>query len=81
MLCGNWNLPGIEPVSPVLAGGFLPTVLAGKSRDVNLLKHLHVILFSLSSLYAGIGMQAHLCPDGRCVHGICVCTFEEGPYR
>ena len=33
LLCGIWNLPkpGIEPVSPALAGGFLSTVPPGKS--------------------------------------------------
>ena len=34
MLCGMWDLPGpgIEPVSPALAGGFLTTEPPGKSR-------------------------------------------------
>ena len=33
LLCSMWNLPGpgIEPVSPALAGGFLTTVPSGKS--------------------------------------------------
>ena len=33
LLCGMWDLPGpgIEPMSPALAGGFLTTVLPGKS--------------------------------------------------
>ena len=33
MLCGIWNFPGpgIEPMSPELAGGFLPTAPPGKS--------------------------------------------------
>ena len=33
MLCGMWDLPGpgLEPVSPALAGGFLTTVPPGKS--------------------------------------------------
>ena len=33
LLCGMWDLPrpGIEPVSPALAGGFLTTVPPGKS--------------------------------------------------
>ena len=31
LLCGMWNLlePGIEPVSPALAGRFVPAVPAG----------------------------------------------------
>ena len=33
LLCGMWDLPGpgLEPVSPALAGGFLTTVPPGKS--------------------------------------------------
>ena len=33
LLCGMWDLPGpgLEPVSPALAGGFLTTVSPGKS--------------------------------------------------
>ena len=32
LLCGMWDLPGpgLEPVSPALAGGFLTTVPPGK---------------------------------------------------
>ena len=34
LLCGMWNPPGpgVEPVSPALAGRFLPTVPLGKSK-------------------------------------------------
>ena len=34
LLCGTWDLPGpgLEPVSPALAGGFLTTAPPGKSR-------------------------------------------------
>ncbi|KAJ8777491.1 hypothetical protein J1605_014381 [Eschrichtius robustus] len=33
LLCGMWDLPGpgLEPVSPALAGGFLTTAPPGKS--------------------------------------------------
>ena len=33
LLCGLWDLPGpgIEPMSPAMAGGFLSTVPPGKS--------------------------------------------------
>ena len=36
LLRGMWDLPvpGLEPVSPALAGGFLTTAPPGKSRDV-----------------------------------------------
>ena len=35
LLCGMWDVPGpgIEPVSPALAGGFLTTVPPGKSQN------------------------------------------------
>ena len=41
-----WNLPrsGIEPTSPALAGGFLPTVPPGKSqKNLNCIMCLHYI--------------------------------------
>ena len=36
LLCGMWDLPGpgLEPVFPALAGGFLTTALPGKSLDL-----------------------------------------------
>ena len=39
LLCGMWHLPrpGLEPVSPALAGGFLATVPPGKSPRLLLL--------------------------------------------
>ena len=46
LLCGMWDLPGpgIEPVSPALAGGFLTTAPPGKPGsmvlDVNILVYL-----------------------------------------
>ena len=35
LLCGMWDLagPGLEPVSPALAGGFLTTAPPGKPKD------------------------------------------------
>ena len=37
LLCGTWDLPGpgIEPVSPELASGFLTTVPPGKSLQLD----------------------------------------------
>ena len=34
LLCGTWDLPGpgLEPLSPALAGGFLTTAPPGKFR-------------------------------------------------
>ena len=39
LLCGMWDLPGpgLEPVSPALAGGFLTTAPPGKSQQYPLL--------------------------------------------
>ena len=36
LLCGMWDLPrpGLEPVSPALAGGFLVTVPPGKPKTL-----------------------------------------------
>ena len=38
LLCGMWDLPGpgIEPVPPALAGGFLTTAPTGKPKKVHL---------------------------------------------
>ena len=43
LLCGMWDLPrpGLEPMSPALAGGFLTTASPGKSQN---LCHLDVTL-------------------------------------
>ena len=40
MLRGMWDLPGpgLEPVSPALAGGFLTIAPPGKSRKMKFLK-------------------------------------------
>ena len=40
LLCGIWNLPGpgIKPLSPAPAGGFLSIVTKGKSRRINIVK-------------------------------------------
>ena len=40
LLCGIWNLPGpgIKPLSPASAGGFLSTVPKGKSGRMNNIK-------------------------------------------
>ena len=39
LLCGTWDLPGpgLEPVSPALAGGFLTTEAPGKPSRESLL--------------------------------------------
>ena len=48
LLRGLWNLPGpgLEPVSPVLAGGFLTTAPPGKSEE-GPLKAAHSIFSEL----------------------------------
>ena len=42
LLCSMWDLPGpgLKPVSPALAGGFLPTAPPGKSKVF--LFHSHI---------------------------------------
>ena len=47
LLRSMWDLPrpGLEPVSPTLAGGFLTTAPPGKSRPpIFIIKQLHLIL-------------------------------------
>ena len=62
LLCSMWDLPGpgLEPVSPALAGGFLTTAPPGKSLDLILDRkinmyvyvcvciHTHIILFQIT---------------------------------
>ena len=57
-----WNLPrlGIEPVSPALAGGFLPTVLPGASPTWNLAWLLWPLLTLGSS-----ACQNSCCPPAK----------------
>ena len=54
LLRGMWDLPGpgLEPVSPALAGGFLTTAPPGKPRV-----HLFELVFFFSSdKYLGVGL-------------------------
>ena len=41
LLCGMWDLPGpgLEPMSPELAGGFLTTVPPGKSLYYSIIQN------------------------------------------
>ena len=50
--CGVWSLPGpeIEPMSPALAGGFLPLVQPGKSSPSLSLKTVSVLTFTTSDI-------------------------------
>ena len=59
LLCDMWHLPrpGIEPVSPALAGGFLPSVLTRKS---------YILPFRA---YSVVRKQVHLFTS--CI-GICI---------
>ena len=49
LLCGMWDLPGpgIEPVSPALAGGFLTTVPPGKPPVLFQIEKFFCIIFYL----------------------------------
>ena len=52
MLCGMWDLPrpGLEPVFPALAGGFLTTEPPGKPREILLITTLSLTeLFNKSA--------------------------------
>ena len=66
LLRGTWDLPGpgLEPVSPALAGGFLTPVPPGKPQDLIFLSLIPVVSsmeVSLSCLYC---CRAH--EDGEC---------------
>ena len=52
LLHGMWNLPrpGLEPVSPVLADGFLTTAPSGKSPIIYLRKQFFGLIFEKDSL-------------------------------
>ena len=51
LLCGMWDLPGpgLEPVSPALAGGFLTTAPPGKSLTYILFLKLYLSLMRENS--------------------------------
>ena len=44
LLCGMWDLPGpgLEPVSPAMAGGFLTTAPPGKFRVISSCSYCHL---------------------------------------
>ena len=51
LLCGMWDLPrpGLEPVSPALAGGFLTTAPPGKSSAITLIV---ISVYGMSFLFS-----------------------------
>ena len=53
LLRGTWDLPGpgLEPVSPALAGGFLTTVPPGKSQKLLILMKSNISIFSCESYF------------------------------
>ena len=58
-----WDLPGpgIKPVSPALAGGFLTTVPPGKSQDLSVLIHWYFKLcYQKSGAGRGGGMTEQI---------------------
>ena len=58
-----WDLPGpgIEPMSPVLAGGFLTTEPPGKSQDTKLIHKNLLCFFTLITNYQKeLRKQSHL---------------------
>ena len=56
LLHGMWDLPrpGLEPVSPALAGRFSTTAPPGKPLQLSFDFHLHGISFSIPSLSVSI---------------------------
>ena len=52
LLRGMWDLPGpgLEPVSPALAGGFLTTAPPGKPRSSFLMQKVALIMEAADSL-------------------------------
>ena len=58
LLCSMWNLPrpGLEPVSPALAGGLSTTVPPGKSHYSFFKLELHIVTYFQRSQY-GKGLQ------------------------
>ena len=58
LLHGMWDLPGpgLEPMFPALAGGFLTTAPPGKSLSYCLEGRLQTLLFILYSLMLGLGL-------------------------
>ena len=53
LLRGMWALPGpgLEPVSPALAGGFLTTVPSGKPQGIIFLKHSFKKFYQWGKIY------------------------------
>ena len=56
-----WHLPGpgIEPVSPALAGGFLTTAPPGKSLNLCILIHVP-ILFTFNIVIDTLGLKSNV---------------------
>ena len=59
--CGNLPGPGLEPVSPALAGGFLTTAPRGKPFDSSYISESS----SLAYLDAKLFINMHRCKHGR----------------
>ena len=59
-LRGMWELPGpgIEPMCPALAGGFLTTAPPGKSQQLNLQKYFHMDT-NINIVYNHIILNVH----------------------
>ena len=68
-LCSMWDLPGpgMEPVPPALAGGFLTTAPPGKSRGKDLKPIIQSTIFLLESF---LGSNAVL--SSRGIPQICI---------
>ena len=64
LLCGMWDLPwpGLEPVSPALAGRFLTTVPPGKSQDMKIFNpQFPEPIWGISQLLCNINSNKTFC--------------------
>ena len=81
LLCSMWDLPrpGLEPVSPALAGGFLTTVLPGKPQCGQFLKSLLKLLqycFCFMIFFWPQGMWDLSSPTRDRTHNPCIGRAE-----
>ena len=70
LLHGMWNppRPGVEPMSPALAGGFLSTASPGKSKSRFPYAKLSVLIRQPRGDGGWVGGYKVWAPEGRCSH-------------
>ena len=77
LLRGMWDLPrpGLEPVSPALAGGFLTTVPAGKPLLVLSCFHMYLVIF-LGGVYICVCITRNFISGDRLSPRL-ICIFRK----